>query len=521
MKRCGLYTRVSTEDQASVKEGSLDTQMDQLERYVELKGDSTEEVWRVAARYREEGRSGKDLKRPAFQRLLADAQAGKLDVVLCTKFDRISRSVRDFLDIQEILKEARVAFVSIAEQWDTTTPMGEFALILFLGVAQLERQQISARTREKAQWRAEKGLKNGGQLLGYDIDPEHPGIPTVNASEKDLVLLIFNTYLQHRGLRRTAEIINRKGYRTKSYTSRRGKHQGGNRFSDTAVRRILTNTFYIGMVRHKEERHQGRHEPLVATELFERVQRILAANRGQRGRLQGRHLFILDGLVRCGACGSYMTPTFGYNPAHKPYFYYACTRRNHQGPDGCEMTPVAAEPLEKVVAERLIELGTQDQTVARLVKEAMADTAELRGNLERRQSHLSTQRRRVESQIDALVEGLADRALSIKSVGAKIVELEEQKEELDTEALELELELEATHAKVVSAQSLTATLTTFGDLYKEALPQQQRELVRLRVNQLVWSPDEIRLGLLDHPYQMFDESQQLVARTGFEPVLPA
>jgi DNA invertase Pin-like site-specific DNA recombinase len=129
-------------------------------------------------------------------------------------------------DFQEILKEAGVAFVSIGEQWDTTTPMGEFALLLFLGVAQLERQQISARIREKAEWRAQKGLKNGGQTLGYDIDPDNPGVPTVNEAEKQLVRLIFETYVKVKGLRRTAEEINRKGYRSKSYVSRRGKSCG-------------------------------------------------------------------------------------------------------------------------------------------------------------------------------------------------------------------------------------------------------------------------------------------------------
>ena len=111
MKRCGLYTRVSTEDQAQVKDGSLETQMDLLERHVQLKADSTDETWRVAGRYREEGRSGKDMNRPEFQHLLADVRTGKIDVVLCTKFDRISRSVRDFLGFQETLKDAGVAFV--------------------------------------------------------------------------------------------------------------------------------------------------------------------------------------------------------------------------------------------------------------------------------------------------------------------------------------------------------------------------------------------------------------------------
>jgi site-specific DNA recombinase len=164
-------------------------------------------------------------------------------------------------------------------------------------------QAISARTKEKAEWRAQKGLKNGGQVLGYDIDPKNPGVPTVNGAEKQLVRLICETYVKIKGLRRTAEEINRKGYRTKSYTSRRGKHQGDNRFSDMAVRRILTNKFYIGLILHRDECHDGRHESIVSTELFENVQRILDGNRGKRGRPQERHLFNLDGLVRCGSRG--------------------------------------------------------------------------------------------------------------------------------------------------------------------------------------------------------------------------
>ena len=105
----------------------------------------------------------------------------------------------------------------------------------------------------------------------------------------------------------------------------------------------------------------------------------------------------------------------------------------------------------------------------------------------------------------------------------KIVELEEQKEQLYDEILQVDLEIETAKQKAVSAQSLTDSLTTFGDLYREALPEEKRELIRLRVNRLVWTPEEIRLALLDHPEecQRLGESPQLVARTGFEPVLPA
>ncbi|MCH2254946.1 MAG: hypothetical protein MK365_17575 [Vicinamibacterales bacterium] len=152
--------------------------------------------------------------------------------------------------------------------------------------------------------------------------------------------------------------------------------------------------------------------------------------------------------------------------------------------------------MEDVIARRLNQLSREDCTIERLVKDAMAGTAELTANLEQRRADLQTQRTQVQAKIDALVESIADRRTALKSVGKRIVELEEQKE-LDDELLDLDMEIEATKRKAVSAGALSASLTTFGDLYQEATPGEQRELIQLRVNQLVWTPDEIRLSLLD------------------------
>jgi len=129
----------------------------------------------------------------------------------------------------------------------------------------------------------------------------------------------------------------------------------------------------------------------------------------------------------------------------------------------------------------------------------MADTSELLGNLADRRTTLCASRKWVQDQIDALVEGIANRRTALKSVSKKIVELEEQKEQLEDEILEVGMEIETAKQKAVSAQSLTESLTTFGDLYREALPEERRELIRLRVNQLIWTPDEIRFALLDQP----------------------
>ena len=124
--------------------------------------------------------------------------------------------------------------------------------------------------------------------------------------------------------------------------------------------------------------------------------------------------------------------------------------------------------------------------------------SELLGNLTARREDRGLQRHRAQDQIDALVEGLAGRRTAMKSVAKKLVELEEHVEQLDDEILSLDMEIETAKEKAVNAQSMTESLTTFGDLYREAMPEERRELVRLRVNRVIWTPDQIRLALLDH-----------------------
>ncbi len=277
MKRCAIYARVSTADQAQVKDGSLDTQLDLLQDAVKLRRRTGDEEWRVVGRYREEGESGKNTDRPQYQKLLADVDAGKVDTVVCTKIDRITRSLPDFYRLLETLEQRGASFISLAENLDTSTATGRAVMKILLVIAELEREQTSERTTEKLAWRARKGLANGGQILGYDVDPDNPGIPTVNAQEKQLVGLIYETYLKEKSYRRTAEIINRKGYRSKSYVSRRGKIQPGKAFATMSIKRILLNPFYKGQITHKGAVYDGQHEPIIAAALWERVQCIAAS----------------------------------------------------------------------------------------------------------------------------------------------------------------------------------------------------------------------------------------------------
>ena len=517
MIKCGLYARVSTDLQAEVKNGSLDTQIDQLQKYVELKNTiPPEEEWKAVAIYREEGKSGKNVDRPEYKRMVRDIEQGQINAVICTRIDRVSRSIIDFLHFHEFLKENEVIFISLNENWDTSTPMGRCALTISLAMAELERERTSERTKEKMQWRAEKGLCNGGQILGYDNDPDDKGVPKPNEAERELVLLIFRTYVQEQSFRETARIINEKGYRTKSYVSRRDVVHVGRKFSKTLIRRMLQNEFYIGKITHKGRVYEGQHEPIIPMELWHKVQAIIKTNRvtGSRGRKQNLHTFLLQGLVKCGWCKSYMTPSYAQNHQKKHYFYYHCTCKIHRGNEECKMKPVSAQALEQVVADRLIENSGDQERIQELIAEATTSQSERMKTLTQTQENYRRNLKAIDKQLGALVESIAGRKVGIKSISQKIIDLEEQKSQIEQEIMENEATLAEAKQKAVSVALWEQKLTTFEKLYNEATPEERKDLLRLHINYLIYTPDGIQLALFDSSNEADRSEVQRVVASG-------
>ena len=498
MIKCGLYARVSTDIQAEVKNGSLDTQIDRLQKYVELKDTTPEEEWQAVAIYREEGKSGKNLDRPEFKRMVQDIEHGKINAVLCTKIDRVSRSSIDFYHFHEFLEQYEATFISLQENWDTSTAIGRFALKISLATAELERERTSERTKEKMQWRAEKGLRNGGQhLLGYDIDPDNKGVLKPNESERELVLLIFQTYEKEKSFRAVARIINEKGYRTKSYVSRRDTVHVGKKFNKTQIMRMLQNEFYIGKITHKSEVYEGLHEPIIPLELWNKVQAIIKHNRdaGSRSRKQNLHTFLLQGLVKCGLCQSHMTPSYALNHQKKPYFYYHCTCKIHRGNEECKMKSVPAQALERVIIDRLIQLSDDQKRVQELIAEATTSQSERMKTLRQAQKNYRRNLKDIEKRLDVLVESIAGRKVGIKTISQKIIDLEEQKSQIEQEMMENEVTLAEEKQKAISVAQMKQKLMSFEELFDEATPEEQKDLLRLHINYLIYTPDGISLAL--------------------------
>jgi len=497
-KACGLYLRVSTERQAQVKEGSLDTQLGTLKKFCEIKSSHGTEEWVVVEVYREEGKSGKNTDRPEYQRMIQDIRHGKLNVILCTKIDRIHRSLMDFYRLHELLEKHNVAFVSLNENWDTSAPMGRFGLKLTLAVAELEREQTSQRTREKLAWRAEEGLWNGGQVLGYDIDPDNKGVLKVNPVETKIVREIFETYLKLGSFRQTAQAINAKGYRSKAYESRRGHVRGNRKLTKSGVIHILTNPVYIGKVSFKGEVFPAKHEPIIDETLWNAVSARAAANRVVRSkpRAQKNHCFLLEGLARCGVCGAYLTPSYSSGRS-EVYFYYTCTSA-HNGADECRLKRVCAPALEELVAERLRMMGRDEMFLQQILDESDATT---KGEMAIIEDQRALQQRAlapIEQQIQNIVHFIAQ-GKSSAALAQELEQLEIQKAQIESELERIDLEAREITNRALNVRAIQEGLGLFEEIWEHAAPEERKDLMRFYVYKVIFTPTEVKMGLYTRP----------------------
>ncbi len=300
--RIALYIRVSTQRQASEGD-SLEAQQNAMHRLIEdrkqLDGWEVESV----TPYIEAGRSGKDMNRPQMQKLQADVRDGKIDVVIAFKIDRVSRSVRDFLNLWHFFEEHNVELVILKEKFDTSHPAGEFLMVILLGFAQMERRVIGDRTQAVMEDRANRGLSNGGCHYGYKSDPKERGRLIPDPEWAKIIQENFFDAVERLGSAGAVqrELIERWQITVPKRDTRSGKVIGGKPFTKQQVMRILRNPLYIGQIIWGEIVRENCHEPIINKEQFERVQTILdqtTKHRSNRTAGRGRD-YTLRGLVRC------------------------------------------------------------------------------------------------------------------------------------------------------------------------------------------------------------------------------
>jgi site-specific DNA recombinase len=510
MKRCGLYIRVSTKRQAKVEEGSLKNQDQLLTQHVEIKNRLSEEKWLIVDRYIDGGESAKDTKgRPEYLRMIQEIEKGQINTVLCTALSRISRSTRDLLDMVDYFEEKNVDFICLKEDFDTTTAQGKCFLTIMGALNEFEREQTSERTRSNMIARAERGLWNGGQLLGYDLQPEKKGYIFPNAREKEEVNFCFDTYLECGSVLKTCAIVNAKGYRTKEYATRDGKVHPSKEFTYTSMLKLLTNLAYIGkreinkkwMHKSQDSLPEDRRykivdavwESIIDKEKFYKAQKLLKENLQHKynGAKPTRHFYLLNGgILHCHKCGSPMEGRSCHgNHGKKVYYYYYCTNKacrfklpeteiENAIREGIKLITIEDSLLNKIVDKTNIRLK---QELPRLIEQRQGLQKELQ-SLTGKASYIMEKYMGVEDGEEFVKENLAKLAQRKK-------QLQDNIEITDFLVNDIERDL-------VDEGFIKQILGSFDEIYQDDIkPYQRRELLYNTLTKIELSDKLLKVGV--------------------------
>lgn len=370
-KRIGLYARVSTEIQTNGY--SIQSQLNQLKEYCQFQG------YEVVDEYTDRGISGKTTQRPELQRMLKDANDGKLDCIMVYKTNRLARNTSDLLTIVEELYKINVEFFSLTEKIEIASSTGKLMLQILASFAEFERNVIVENVFNGQRQRAIEGYYQGNLPLGYDKVPDSKKELMINQHEANIVKYIFESYAKGHGYRKIANALNHKGYVTKK----------GKPFSISSITYIISNPFYIGKIQFAKYRHwsdkrrkglneepiiaDGKHAPIIDKALWDKVQFKRQESR-KKPQVHGKGTNLLTGIVKCPSpkCGAAMAASNTTNTlkdgTKKRIRYYSCSNFRNKGSKVCSANSVRADVLEKYVMDQILEIIKSKKVLKQLVE---------------------------------------------------------------------------------------------------------------------------------------------------------
>jgi site-specific DNA recombinase len=347
--RCAVYTRKSSEEGLEQEFNSLQAQREACEAFI---NSQRHEGWVcLRAGYDDGGFSGATMDRPALQRLLAEIAAGRVDTIVVYKIDRLTRALADFAKIVEILDARGASFVSVTQQFNTTTSMGRLTLNVLLSFAQFEREVIGERIRDKIAASKKKGMWMGGVLpLGYRARDRKL---VIIDSEAELVRSIFRRYAELGSVGLLKAELDARGFNSKSWTSTAGRVIGGKPFSRGALYLILQNRIYRGEIAHKGQSHPGEHPPIIDQPLWDGVQAQLAFNTGERNAGTGtRQPSLLAGML-FDRDGNRMTPSHAIKKGRRYRYYVSRPLITKDQTERSTGLRIPAAEIEQLVTSRV------------------------------------------------------------------------------------------------------------------------------------------------------------------------
>ena len=462
MSNVGIYIRVSTTEQAN--EGySIEGQKDKLTSYCKIRD------WDVYDYYIDGGYSGTNLDRPELKRMLRDITDKKLDTILVYKLDRLSRKQGDIIYlVEDIFISNNINFVSILENFDTSTPFGRAMIGILAVFAQLERDTIVERTTMGKETRAKSGKYNGGPApIGYRLEN---GNLIVDDYEALQVKEVFSLYKDH-GQNKTANIMNDKGYKTKY-----GKWHG------KTVARVIENPIYLGKIRHKNDIYDGDHEAIITQESYSSIQETME-KRSYIPRERSQNIF--SGLLWCSHCGARMKPTWtSPENGNRQYRYYVCysvakhPRHMVKDPD-CPGSYWRMEDIDSFVFSELNKLILDKNKFFQAYKDIFGDNNISKSKLDILQKKVNQN----DNQLNKLFDLYQSDKIPKDRLENRVIKLQEENGSLNLE-IEKIRNSQGHQNTPYNPDELLSNLTSFTELWEAATNEEKRGLALNIINRI-------------------------------------
>jgi site-specific DNA recombinase len=504
--RVAVYTRKSTGDGLEQEFNSLEAQRQAVEAYVTSQRG---EGWvALQDHYDDPGWSGENMNRPAFKRLLEDIEARKVDVVAVYKIDRLSRKLSDFARIIELFDSRGVTFLSVTQQFNTTTSMGKLTLNILMSFAEFERQTIAERTADKMSAARRKGMWTGGSpILGYDVVEKKV---VVNAEEAARVRKIFKLYVELGSLLPAVRELRRRGWRNKTWRTGRGRVVPARPFDKPSLRRLLANPAYAGKVIHRDQVYDAVHEAIIGRETWNAVQEKLKQNARTRGReVRNKLGALLKGLVRCGACGSGMTTHYTAR-GNRRYFYYVCQAAQKKGAASCPGSRIPVGELDGFVVERIREIREDPGAVARAMKAARHEPEARKRDLLAQAEWHEEEHRRLEAERGNLLDAVAQGGGGTPALLERLGEVTGDLGALAGRVEEVRGELAALDSQVMDEADLRAALEGFDPAWDQLFPQERARILSVLLDAVIYDGKRGEVSLKFRPggVRMLGERQE-------------
>ena len=525
--KIGLYIRVSTEEQAMRVEGSLDSQKHRLQGFVDIKNMQQSGWGSIVDTYVDDGFSAKDTNRPALQRLLRDLKIGRIDMVLVTDLSRLSRSIRDFCVLLDVFKDTKAKFLSLKEQFDTTTAAGEMMLFNMMNLAQFERRQISERVTLNFHSRALRGLRNGGApTLGFMVDPTNKAVLQVNQEEVGYVKTVFNLYLQNGSLFQTAAKLRELRVPCRARFSKNGGEPESSWNVQTTAN-LLRNYHYVGL---REVNKGNKTEPQDDLKPHEKYQVVKAAwpaiideatfftaqkmmdenSKLERVRLadRERRAFLATGVIECPDCGRALVGSTARGRSTEVRYYI------HRPIEGrkvtCPIKYFRADLIEDAVTNHLLTVVSREGYLAGVERTLMEIYESKSESIQSLKRDLEGKVAQADSDIKKLIriQIQTDDEQLREIYSSQLKEMKDQRV-LDADQLEkVKLTLESATVPANMIKTVAANLAAFQKAWAKSPPALQKKLLRAVIERLVPREDGIEI------YYHSDQADLLAVQGG-------